>query len=239
MTTGTENENEIISEFVNKMDYRDLNDNLKNVLLIINNNRKPKSFSSKKYGGKNKADLSITIDGKEYMISVKKGSGNSLHQESIEDFIAFLTKDIEKNESVFNDLRYFIWGDGSLDGTAPINKRISATVMKKKYPLKIENIQNYFNKHLMKLTNRFVIYGSVSKNKVDFLLYGDITNCIVVAETKVIDFVNNTIKKPVSIGVLTFQAWNRNINGGNKSEHKRGVIQLKWGTLKNDLKKIK
>ena len=45
MSTGFENENEIISEFVNKMNYRDLNDNLKNVLLTINNNRIPKSFS--------------------------------------------------------------------------------------------------------------------------------------------------------------------------------------------------
>ena len=45
MSTGFENENEIISEFVNKMNYRDLNDNLKNVLLTINNNRMPKSFS--------------------------------------------------------------------------------------------------------------------------------------------------------------------------------------------------
>lgn len=239
MSTGFENENKIISEFVNKMNYRDLNDNLKNVLLTINNNRMPKSFSSKKYGGKNKADLSITIDGKEYMISVKKGSGNSLHQEPIEDFIAFLAIDIEKNESVFNDLRYFIWGDGSLDGTAPINKRISATVIKKKYPLKIENIQNYFNKHLMKLTNRFVIDGSVSKNKADFLLFGDITNCIVVEESKVIDFVNTTIKKPVSIGVLTFQAWNRNLTGILNKEKRRGQIQLKWGTMESDLKKIK
>ena len=34
MSTGFENENEIISEFVNKMNYRDLNDNLKS----INNN---------------------------------------------------------------------------------------------------------------------------------------------------------------------------------------------------------
>ena len=239
MSTGTENENEIIFEFVNKMNYRDLNDNLKNVLLTINNNRMPKSFSSKKYGGKNKADLSITVDGKEYMISVKKGSGNSLHQEKIEEFIAFLESEIEKNESVFYDMRYFIWGDGSLDGTAPMKLRMSASQIKKKHPSKIENIQTYFNKHKLKLTNRFIIGGSVSKNSADYLLYGDITNCIVVEESKVMKFVNKTIKKPLSIGVLTFQAWNRNINGGNKSEHKRGEIQLKWGTLKNDLKKIK
>jgi len=45
-------------------------------------------------------------------------------------------------------------------------------------------------------------------------------------------------KGAISIGKLTFQAWNRNINGGDKSEQKRGVIQLKWGSIKDDIKVI-
>ena len=53
-----------------------------------------------------------------------------------------------------------------------------------------------------------------------------------------ITFASNVCKRPISVGILTFQAWNRNINGGNKSEHKRGQIQLKWGGLKDDIKKI-
>jgi hypothetical protein len=239
MSTGFENEDEIIYEFVTTTNYKDLNENLKRVVLTINNNKIPNTFNSKKYGGANKADLSIILDHKEYFISVKKGSGNSLHQESLEDFIAFLESDVEKNESVFEDLRYFIWGDGSLDGTAPINQRIPASLIKKKYPLKIENIQDYFNKHRMKLTNRFILDGSVSKNRAGFLLYGNITRCIVVEESKVMDFVNNTIKPPLSIGVLTFQAWNRNLTGIQNKEKRRGQIQLKWGTLEQDLKKIK
>jgi hypothetical protein len=239
MSTGFDNENEIIYEFVNNKTYLDLNDNLKRVVLTINNNKIPNTFSAKKYGGSNKADLSIIIDEKEYNISVKKGTGNSLHQEPVEDFIAFLANNIEKNESVFNDLRFFIWGDGTYDGKAPIDKRISATEIKKKYPLIIENIQNYFNKHVKNLTNRFLIDGSVSKNKADFLLYGDVTNCVVVAESKVIDFVNKIIKKPISIGVLSFQAWNRNLTGIPNKEKRRGQIQIKWGTLERDLKKIK
>ena len=37
---------------------------------------------------------------------------------------------------------------------------------------------------------------------------------------------------------LSFQAWNRNLKGKRKAEKKRGVIQLKWGGLKKDIKKI-
>ncbi|MFB0923981.1 MAG: hypothetical protein QMB65_01655, partial [Vicingaceae bacterium] len=60
----------------------------------------------------------------------------------------------------------------------------------------------------------------------------------VVSDDDMINFALNVNKRPMSIGVLTFQAWNRNINGGNKSEKKRGQIQLKWGGLKEDIKQI-
>ena len=52
----------------------------------------------------------------------------------------------------------------------------------------------------------------------------------------IVDWIaNNNSKGAISIGKLTFQAWNRNINGGDKSEKKRGVIQLKWGSIKDDI----
>lgn len=235
MISGFENENEIINEFVNKSNFQDLNNNLKKVVLVINNGKIPYSFSAKKYGGTSKADLSIIINGKEFNVSVKKGSGNSLHQEPIEDFIFFLNQDIENNQSVFNDLRYFVWGDGTIDGTGKVKDRVSATELKKSIPIKINNIQNYFNKHKFKLTNRFIVDGAVSKQKADFILFGDINKCIIVEEKKVVQFVNKEIKKPLSIGVLTFQAWNRNLSGRVDMENRRGQIQLKWGSMERDL----
>ena len=70
------------------------------------------------------------------------------------------------------------------------------------------------------------------------MFYGNINDCTVVSDDDILDFAYNIEKRPISIGVLTFQAWNRNINGGSKSEHKRGQIQLKWGGLKADIKSI-
>ena len=85
---------------------------------------------------------------------------------------------------------------------------------------------------------RFIITGAISNNKADYLFYGDINDCYVVSDDDMINFALNVNKRPISIGVLTFQAWNRNINGGVKSEKKRGQIQLKWGGLKENIKQI-
>lgn len=234
---GFDNEKQIIST-INSVPFKNLSTNLKNVLLKINNGKVPKILSAKKYGGTDKADLSLTIDDKEYFISVKKGTGNSVHQEPIENFVAFLKTNFEDDISVFNDLRHFIWGDNTLNGKGDIENRISASKYKKNFPEKVKNIQNYFDRHKKELLERFLITGAISNKKADYLFYGDINNCFVVSDDDMINYALNNSKRPISIGVLTFQAWNRNINGGNKSEHKRGQIQLKWGNLKEDIKNI-
>ena len=234
---GFENEKQII-ETINSIAFKNLSSDLKNVLKKINNDTIPRNLSAEKHGGTDKADLSITIDSNVYFISVKKGTGNSVHQEPIEDFINFLKINFEDDHSVFNDLRHFIWGDGSFNGSGKIGNRISASKYKKEYPEKVINIQSYFYRHKKELLQRFLITGAVSNKKADYLFYGNINDCIVVSDDDMLDFAYNIEKRPISIGVLTFQAWNRNINGGSKSEHKRGQIQLKWGGLKADIKSI-
>ena len=231
------NEDEIINT-LKCVSYQNLSSDLKKALIKINDGVTPNALSAEKYGGSNKADLAIVMDNKKYFVSVKKGTGNSVHQEPIEDFIIFLKTNFEDDISVFNDLRHFIWGDGTLDGTGNVENRISASKYKSEFPNKVKNIQDYFNKHKKELLERFLINGAVSNKKADYLFYGDINNCKVVSDEDMIKFAFNVNKRPISIGVLTFQAWNRNINGGNKSEHKRGHIQLKWGGLKDDIKNL-
>ena len=234
--TGFDNEKQII-EALDNVHFSKLNNNLKKAILKINNNKKPSIISAKKYGGQDKADLSIILDGNEYSISVKMGSGNSVHQESVEGFITYLKNSFDDNKSVFDDLRHFTWCDETLDGTGLFSARMSVFKYKKNYPLKIKNIQSYFDKHINELLKRFLITGKVSNKKADFLLYGDTSKCTIVSENNLLNYAINTKKKPISIGVLTFQVWNR-ILTKPKNDHKRGKIQLKWGTLENDIEKI-
>jgi len=235
--TGFENENDFIEQLNNKS-FKELNDNLKRLILKVNSGIEPKVIFANKIAGIDKADISIKLDDKEYLVSLKKGSGNSVHQEPIENFINYLKNNFENNEVVFNNLRHFIWGDKSLDGSGKIENRIGAPQYKKEYPEKVFSIQNYFDIYSKELLERFILTGAVSKSKAEYLIYGDVNNCEIVSKENLMKFAITSIKHPISIGCLTFQAWNRNINGGIKSEKKRGQIQLKWGSLKDDIKKI-
>lgn len=231
---GFDNEKEIIKELSTKS-FQQLNSNMQRVILKLNCNNIPDSISAVKYGGADKADICIRIDEDDYFVSVKKGTGNSVHQEPVEDFILFLSDNFDADNSVFDDIRYFIWGDGTLDGSGLKENRVSSTQLKKENPEKIANIQEYFNKYKKELLRRFLITGVKSTHAADYLLYGNINNCHIVESDKVLNFALGVEKSSLSIGVLTFQAWNRNLSPKGKSEGKRGSIQLKWGTLKDDI----
>lgn len=232
--TGFQNEDNIIN-YLNTTSFNDLNEIHQKFILDINKGNKPQKISARKYAGVNKADIGVTIDDNEFLFSIKKGSGNSVHQEPLEEFISYLKEEVENNNEFFKSLRLFIWGDGTLDGTGKKSDRIDANKFKKLYSNDVSIIQNFLNKHKNILIDRFIISGAKSNKSTDFLWYGESIDGIMISKEDMLKIINGITKKPISLGILTFQAWNRNIKPDGKSEHKRGVIQLKWGTLKNDI----
>ncbi len=81
-----------------------------------------------------------------------------------------------------------------------------------------------------------MIEGVQSNSSAEYVYYGTVEDGVCCKSDKIVEWIaNNNSKGAISIGKLTFQAWNRNINGGDKSEKKRGVIQLKWGSIKDDI----
>jgi hypothetical protein len=232
--SGFENEDRII-EALNGKEFNELNYNLQQLI---------KDSFSQYYGkieaikqaGQNKSDLKISIGNESHTYSIKKGTGNSVHQEPIEPFLEFLAQNYGIDVEMKNNLRLFIWGDGTLDGTGKISDRLSAPQFKKQYPQVIETIQNFFNSIKKQLIKRFLIEGVKSDSSAEFVYYGTAQSGVCCKSDKIVDWiVNNNSRGAISIGKLTFQAWNRNINGGDKSEKKRGVIQLKWGSIKDDI----
>ena len=238
MISGFKNENLLVLALNNKH-YCDLNINLKNV---INYSFKNKDGVIKciKRAGQNKSDLIINIDKETHSYSIKKGSGNSVHQEPVGSFISFLEKEYDLPGNIKKNLLFFIWGDGTMDGSGDKDKRINARKFKNKHPKKIKEIQEYFNSIKKNLIKRFLVDGAVSSTPNDFFYYGNVDSGICCLANHVLNWVeSNSSNGVIHVGRLSFQAWNRNINGGILSEHKRGVIQLKWGTIENDLKIIK
>ncbi|AYF54541.1 hypothetical protein DFH04_07395 [Clostridium novyi] len=237
--SGFQNEDDLMYAINNKS-FCELNLNLQSFIYNIYPCVKDSDIiTCKKIAGQNKCDLQIKINGQGYRISVKKGSGNSVHQEPVESFIYYLKCEFNLSDSLANDIRFFIWGDGTLNGTGTKKNRLNVDQLKKQYPKMIQQIRNFFELNKEPLIKRFLLTGACG-DAIDFIYYGNENNGLWASRDEFIKVVldnppNNRTAIPV--GRLSFQAWNRAING-TKSENKRGVIQLKWASLQKDLQYI-
>ena len=232
--SGFENEDKIILALNGKR-FDELNENLQQ-LITSSFSEYSSTIEAIKQAGQNKSDLKIIIGNESHTYSIKKGTGNSIHQEPIEPFLEFLAQNYAIDEEMKNSLRLFIWGDTTFDGTGNVSDRLSAPQFKKKHLQVVESIQHFFNSIKEPLIKRFLIEGVQSNSSAEFVYYGTVESGVCCKSDKIVDWIaNNNSKGAISIGKLTFQAWNRNINGGDKSEKKRGVIQLKWGSIKDDI----
>lgn len=234
---GFENEGQL-KETINSLPFENLSTDLKNVLKKLNSGIIPKIISAKKIGGKAKPDLSIKLDSNVFFISVKKGSGNSVHQEKLETFIPFV-KNLGASVDIINAIKLFIWSDGTINGSGKIINRKNVKEMANAYPSELKIVQSFFNTHKKTLIHRFITTGIYKYDKVTHLIYGDINNIYGAPIENIELFLSSQVTNAsLSVGKLSFQAWNVVKNGNPNTENRRGQIQLKWGGLKNDILKI-
>ena len=236
--TGFDNENQII-EIINSIPFYDLSPALKNVLIKINGGVIPKIVYAEKIGGRAKPDLSIKLDSNIFYISVKKGTGNSVHQEKLETFIPFV-KNLGASIEIINAIKLFIWSDGTIDGSGKIINRKNVKEMASEYPSELKFIQSFFDAHKKILIHRFITTGIYNnKDKATRLIYGDVNNiCLATIDNVELFLSSQKTNASISVGKLSFQAWNIVKNGNPNTENRRGQIQLKWGGLRNDIFKI-
>jgi len=231
--TGFQNENEIRNELNLKM-FSDLNENMQNLV--------KSSFSSheeliicEKIAGASKTDLQIRIGVETHNFSIKKGTGNAVHQEPVEQFLDYLNI-FGANQSIKDEIRFYIWGDGTLDGNGSIDDRLSAHQLGRMYPDLVSSIKMFFDEIKKPLLLRFLADGAHANHPAKYIYYGTKDEGICCEMDKAMDWLcRQQSSARIPVGKLTFQAWNRNINGGDRSEDKRGVIQIKWADIKSDL----
>lgn len=245
---GINNEIEIC-KYLNGKVFKDLNLTMKEFIKYIcltkeihfDENTEIKADYVK--NNKLKQDIDITINDINIGISLKMGSGNSCHQENIEEFIDFIHTHCNASDKVCDLWRFFIWADGTYDGSGPMDKgedgkilcRFGASEFKKRYPDERHALQRFLDSNKAKLIERALFIGKYNSN-VDFIYHGTYKQGRWISKKEVIDFL---IKQPpksnsacLTIGSLTVQAWNVSLSGN--TEHKRGQIQLKYGTMKED-----
>ena len=202
---GFENE-ELIINAINNKKFSELNSNLQEVVKYIHNDNISSNTVIKAYkiAGQNKTDVNIEVKDKKYNLSIKKGTGNSIHQEKVEEFIDFLEDTYSIEESLIEDIKFFIWGDGTLDGTGSVSDRLKASELKSMFPDRVNNIREFFHLHKKDLIERFLIKGVKSDSSPDFMYYGNPEEGVIVKASDALDWLaddkNEKISSPIPVG---------------------------------------
>ncbi|MDU7071194.1 hypothetical protein [Campylobacter ureolyticus] len=261
---GFNNEQLLVNSLNNKK-YKDLNAHLKKIIkqislehsISINDDTIIKSTiatkeidydSNKKINPK--PDLYIELNEMKFGISTKMGVGNSVHQEKVESFINWIKNNPNikiDDETIYDDLRLLIWGDGTLDGKAPINRDIKGYVIgrhttkefKKLYPKQHEKIQNFLNNNSSEIIKRALFLGKTN-NEVHYIYHGTPINGVWISQKELLDFnlSNKLDNSTFNVGRLSFQIYNADKKGTPSGSKKRGEIQFKYGQLENDIQKL-
>lgn len=235
--SGFDNEFEFAASLVNKK-INELNPLFENLILDlygeIDKNSCINCFVDL---NKQKTDIIININGIKKRISIKKGVKNSVHVESIYDFVEFLKSLQIKDEIIDIYLKYH-FADGTNDGTG-VN-RISAVDYKKINQEQIDKLNLELNKVeiLEQIISRFLILGRNSIEPIDAIIYGVNDDFIWILTEDIIKVVlskKNCYSTAVHFGPLTVQPQNRCLNGNKKYEKERFNIQVKWYNLCDDI----
>lgn len=250
MVIGQNNGNKIERELINAVDGKrlsEMNPKVRQLLLEVDSSLTGSvvTFSASKAnsaGSERKVDI-IFEHGDECIAnpSVKSGSGNSVHQESIHDFVDFL-RDLGVGESEIAELYFFHWGDGTTDGTGDVSQRIGSREIRERFPDTIRTVGEIFDKHQRSIVTR-ALAGSQKNSSPSHLIYAEderLSTLLIVPMAQVIEFNSEPqTDSDLIIGRLTFQNYGRCLQGQDLVSNKtRNDIQFKWPNLGEDVKTI-
>ena len=239
-SAGFDNEN-AIRDALNMKRYESINPNLQHFLddIFKGYDLRGRWIHAIVVTNRFKPDFYVSADGIPVTryVSVKMGSGNSLHQESLESLIGFLrTEGVPEN--VIDDLKRYHWSDGSNDNTG-LN-RLPAKTFAKDNPDLVARLNNYFNGKSIrnKIIERFIFQGANSNApSADYLYHGTVRNGVWASKQEIYDYVERLTvdRNCVSFGPLTYQAWNKNLDRTPRMENRRYQMQVKWGKLQESI----
>lgn len=189
-----------------------------------------------------KPDFYLVADGisKGVYVSIKKGSGNSVHQESLTIFIDYL-ESLGASDQIIRYLKEFHYADGTTNNTG--KKRFTASEFKKDYLEKIVELNKFFNQRpiIKKMFERFIFVGNLEDAiRVDYVYHGTPQKGVWASRDEIYQYLTDKSfsNESVHFSQLTYQVWNRNINRNPNTENRREQIQIKWGGIENTLTEI-
>lgn len=240
MNNGLTNEKEL-RDYINSNNWSTYNKNIQDLLKFSfgNNINSTLPFYAEKCKGQIKPDLSVTHNNEKKYISVKKGSGNSVHQERIDVFFPFI-RDLY-DEDTLNKLKQFHYGDGTTDDTG--KARFSASECQRIYKTEIASLNTKFNewKYLKQFLDRFLFKGNIGTIDADIVYHGTISNGIWASRQELYEyFKTHTFNSnALHFASLTYQVWGRNNDFKAIHPDRRYIMQVKWSGILNDLSSIR
>ena len=236
-------EEKAIIDYINKtVNYEKFNSTFKMFLTFLFNTKcDGKTFSARKGKSHSKTDVVIIMGGTEKNVSLKTGQSNSVHQEPISQFKAFI-KSIGVPDDIVDKVLKFHYSDGTSDGTGLI--REGAKAYSKSHQADIKEINKYFNNKaiLRSILTRAISTGAAVKGEdADAVYHGTLNNGKWASIEEIITFLLNkhiNSSDTVHASSLTYQAWNKNLKRNPNTENRRHVSQFKWASAYADLKAI-
>lgn len=244
-THGNKNEDEFV-QYLNDKKFDDLNDNMKACIEKLFGDVVLKcrdcKISAWKLNDRQKPDCVVEISGVKKYVSLKVGSGNSVHQESLESFCLFLRKN-KLSEKAIETLKRFHYGDGTADGTG--KERVSASTFTKQNPSLITKLNQEIctNENLLRNTFERVLFtGRTPKApRVDLAYHGTITNGSWALRDNIINSLleNRQGGGDVHFSKLSYQPWARDLKQSSRYPDRRHTSQFKWSTMKEDFNSMR
>jgi hypothetical protein len=191
-----------------------------------------------------KPDFYVHVDGIPVgrYVSVKKGGGNSIHQEPLDQFCDFLSS-LGANEDVINALRLYHFGDGTTNNTGKIRMK-KASEVANAYSEEVKLLNDFLNdKTVMRaVLNRAMFHGNLEDAEhADYMYHGTPFSGVWASRDEITRyFMDCSYETHASVhsGFLTYQVWNRNVNRNPKTENRRYASQIKCGALERILMEI-
>lgn len=241
LNTGFANELDLIKAINNKP-YTSLNANLQHFCIdLFENNIDTTPLIATKIKGNSKPDIMITNKNITKYVSIKKGGGNSVHQEKITVFIKYL-QDIGVSKTSINNLLLFHYGDDTTNDTGKIRYTARECETRYKEEIKSLNLELNSQKILFDILDRVLFTGNVENSQtVDFIYHGDLKKGLWASRDEIYKyFLRNTFKsKTVHFASLTYQVWGRNEKRTAVHPERRYIMQVKWSQILNDFENIK
>lgn len=236
---GYQNEFLFVLEFNNKK-VKELNPLLREIIddIFYNINDESIIKSWRNHYNNEKGDILIKIEDHIRSISIKKGSRNSVHVESIISFKALLKESGISEKNIYN-YELFHYGVNKRD----YNQILTSAEFCHKNKRKIRKINQAFSTvNIEKIINRFILQGRNSAYKVSGIIYGTPNDFLWINSSDITKVLKSNLNKEsttVHISSLYIQPMNRCINRNKKYEWCKDFVQVKWYSLFDDIIKSK